>query len=332
MIISRTPFRISFFGGGTDYPGYFKNHPGAVLATTIDKYCYITVRQLPPFFDHKHRIVYSKMERVTGTDEIEHPSVRECLKFMNVTHGVEIHHDSDLPARSGLGSSSSFTVGLLKALYAMQGKIVDSAALFRSAIHVEQDIIHENVGCQDQATAAFGGFNHITFSPQKLADVHPVIAKPKRLEDLCNHLLLFFTGVSRNAHEVAAEQIQNIPRKTNELQDMYRMVGEALKIVGSDGDLLDFGRLLHEAWTLKKSLSSKISSSSIDDVYKLARKSGAVGGKLLGAGGGGFFLVFAKPEDHTKIRFALGHLLYVPFRFESTGSQIIFYQADLLAA
>ena len=199
MIISRTPFRISFFGGGTDYPAWFQDHEGAVLVTTIDKYCYLNVRSLPPFFDHKHKIVYSKMEQVTGTDDIEHPSVRECLKFMKIEHGVEIHHDSDLPARSGLGSSSAFTVGLLKALYALQGRIVDPATLFRSALHVEQEIIRENVGCQDQAAAAYGGFNHIVFSRGNIAEVHPVTAKPRRLDELKAHLLLFFTGISRTA-------------------------------------------------------------------------------------------------------------------------------------
>lgn len=328
MIICRTPFRISFFGGGTDYPKWFEEHGGAVLATTIDKYCYITVRYLPPFFEHRHRIIYSKMEYVKDIASIEHPSVRECLRFMKIDHGVEIHHDSDLPARTGLGSSSAFTVGLLNALYALNGKITEPKELFQNAILIEQRMIGENVGCQDQAIAAHGGFNYIQFSAPNRIEVSPIPIKSEHLSRLADHLMLFYTGRSRTASEIAAEQIHNIPQKTKELNEMFSMAKHAKDIVTSDKGTIDFGRLLHESWLLKRSLSSRISTPLTDQLYELARNNGAIGGKLLGAGGGGFLLIFAKPEDHNKIRGALKNILCVPVRFEPTGSRIVFYQAE----
>jgi D-glycero-alpha-D-manno-heptose-7-phosphate kinase len=329
MIISRTPFRVSFFGGGTDYPKWYEKHKGAVLATTIDKYCWITCRYLPPFFEHKSRIIYSKMEEPKGgIDEIEHPAVREVLKFLKIHEGVEIHHDGDLPARTGLGSSSAFTVGLLKALYALKGVMTTEEKLAREAIYVEQEKCKDNVGCQDQTLAAYGGFNYIEFGGVDHLKVRKVTISPERLKLLQDHLMIFFTGFARMASEIAAHQIKNIPKKTRELKAMYQMVQRSADILNSREDLNSFGKLLHESWKLKRTLSNKITTSSIDDLYTEARRAGATGGKLLGAGGGGFFLIFAKPQEQKKIRARLRKLLEIPFRFENLGSQIIFYQPN----
>ncbi|OGX24661.1 MAG: kinase [Omnitrophica WOR_2 bacterium RIFCSPHIGHO2_02_FULL_48_11] len=329
MIISRTPFRISFFGGGTDYPGWFQGqgHKGAVLATTIDKYCYISCRYLPPFFEHRSRIIYSKMEHVHNIDEINHPAVREVLRFMKVEEGIEIHHDGDLPARTGLGSSSSFTVGLLHSLYAMKGIMPTKERLAKEAIHIEQDMCKENVGCQDQMLASFGGFNYIEFGGSQHLSVRKLTIPEEKLRFLQQHMMLYFTGFSRTASEVAAQQVQNIPSKTKELQIMHDMVSEALSILNTDR-IMDFGKLLNDSWKLKRSLSGKISTPHIDEIYETAIAAGAIGGKLLGAGGGGFALIFAAPEVQPKIKEKLSKLLLVPFKFESLGSQIIFYQPN----
>ncbi len=326
MIISRTPFRISFFGGGTDYPVWYRENGGKVLATSIDKYCYITCRYLPPFFEHKHRIVYSQAELVRSIEEIRHPSARETLRYMNIEKGVEIHHDGDLPARTGLGTSSSFTVGLLHALYALKGTMPSKMKLAKEAIHIEQDILKENVGCQDQVLAAFGGLNQVTFSGDCDIDVKPVIVNPERLKLLQDHLMLVFSGFSRTASEVAAEQIRQTKNKKQVLNEMARMVDEAIDIITGDNDINDFGRLLNEGWKLKRSLTEKISNPYTDYLYETAIKAGATGGKLLGAGGGGFNLFFVKPELQEGVRKALGGLLQVPFLFENQGSQIIFYE------
>lgn len=326
MIITRTPFRISFFGGGTDYPAWFNENGGAVLATTFDKYCYINCRVLPPFFSHRHRFVYSKIENVSDLSEIEHPALRETLRFMRIETGLEIHHDADLPARSGLGTSSSFVVGLLEALYALNGKIVNKEQLSLDAIHIEQDMLKENVGCQDQVSAAYGGFNHITFGPGTRIDVAPVTIPKERLLRFQEHLLLFFTGFSRYASDIAQEQIQNISSRGGELRTLHQMVNEGLSILNGQTDLVEFGRLLHEGWKIKKSLSSRISTSPIDEIYDSACSAGAVGGKLLGAGGGGFMLFFVPPDRQPVLKDRLRHLLHVPFRFEYGGSQVIFYQ------
>ncbi len=325
MIISRTPFRISFFGGGTDYPAYYEENGGAVLATTINRYCYITCRYLPPFFDYKYRIVYSLVEQTNKISEIKHPSARACLDFMKINQGVAIHHDGDLPARSGLGSSSAFTVGLLHTLYALKGKMPTKRQLALDAIHIEQDILKENVGSQDQALAAFGGFNLITFGGKDHVQVQPVTLNEEKVQFLQDHLMLIFTGFSRIASQVAKEQIKKIPHKKKELKAMHQMVNHALTILNGESDLREFGKLLHENWLIKRSLSGKVSFSQIDEIYSTARRCGALGGKLLGAGGGGFMLLFAKPEYHEKIRRKLKNLLFVPFRFENLGSQIIFY-------
>ena len=329
MIISRTPFRISFFGGGTDYPVWYQENEGAVLATTIDKYCYISCRYLPPFFEHKHRVVYSKIEAVKDISEFEHPSVKATLQFMGINDGIEIHHDGDLPARTGLGSSSSFTVGLLHSLYALKGIMPTKMQLAQDAINIEQNIIKENVGSQDQILAAFGGFNRITFNANNTFQVNPVIINSEKLQLLQEHLMFFFTGFSRYASEVAKSQIDNTNNKRHELWIMRQMVDEAILILNNGKrDIEEFGKLLHESWKLKRGLSNKISNPQIDTIYESAQEAGAIGGKLIGAGGGGFILLFAKPKDQQKIKEKLKGLLLVPFKFENHGSQIIVYQPE----
>ncbi|WP_297495275.1 kinase [Acidocella sp.] len=329
MIITRTPFRISFFGGGTDYPGWYRDHGGAVLSTTIDKYCYITCRRLPPFFNHKHRIVYSRIENVQEIDEIEHPAVRAVLGWAQVSEGLEIHHDGDLPARSGLGSSSSFTVGLLHALQALNGRMIDKETLAREAIHVEQDIIHENVGSQDQISAAFGGLNRIKFNHNGSFGIAPVILPQHRQEALNKHLMLCYTGVSRIASDIAKSKIDNLSSRESELTFMHGMVDQAIDILqGGNHSLDEFGALLHESWQYKRKLSDRVSTPHIDGIYEQARLAGAIGGKILGAGGGGFMLFFARPEEHGRIRERLNGLVHVPFQFDDTGSRVVLYQPN----
>ncbi|MBI3854235.1 MAG: kinase [Planctomycetes bacterium] len=325
MIISRTPFRISFFGGGTDYPAWYREHGGAVLATSINKYCYISCRPLPPFFEYKSRILYSKIELVKSTAEIQHPAVRAALQFLKIEDGVEIHHDGDLPARTGLGSSSTFTVGLLHALYAFRGQMASKMQLARDAIHLEHDVLGETVGAQDQVITAHGGLNRIDFAPDDTFSVSPLILKKDRLVALQAHCMLVFTGFTRTASEIAAEQVRKTAERAAELGRMYQMVETATGILKGDGDLADFGRLLHENWLLKRKLSTRVSTPEIDSIYEAGRSAGAIGGKILGAGGGGFLLFFARPEDHPRIRAKLDKFLHVPFRFETLGSQIIHY-------
>jgi len=330
MIISRTPFRVSFLGGGTDYPIWYREHGGAVLATTIDKYCHISCRYLPPFFEHKSRIVYSKIENVKSNNEIEHPAVRGVLQYLKMDSGVEIHHDGDLPARAGLGSSSAFTVGLLSVLSTLKENRLTKMELTKEAIKIEQEILGEFVGSQDQAMAAHGGFCRVDFSTNHEIRISPMIMNPERLSEFQNHLLLFFTGFSRTASEIAKEQIERTHERKSELKQMYQMVDEGISILTGESSLDQFGLLLHESWKLKRSLTPKISSGRIDEIYEAACEAGAIGGKLLGAGGGGFMLLFARPEDHYRIKEKLSDLLYVPFGFETMGSQIIFYQPDEL--
>lgn len=325
MIISRTPYRISFFGGGTDYHTWYQIHGSAVLSTTINHYCYLHCRNLAPFFEHKTRVVWSKIEEVLQHSDIQHPAVRAVFEYLQINQGVEINHQGDLPARSGLGSSSAFTVGLLHAMYALRGMMSSKRELACEAIHIERDILKENVGVQDQIATAYGGLNKIIVHPDRSFDVTPVVIRPERTEELHNHLLLFFTGVSRTASDIAADKIKSIPDKTRELHTMRQMVDEAQQILCGENDITEFGELLHEAWMLKRQLSSKVSPAYIDEIYAKARAAGAIGGKLLGAGGGGFMLFFVKPEDKLKVCDALDDLLLVPFNFESSGSQIIFY-------
>lgn len=329
MIISRTPLRISFFGGGTDYPVWFREHGGAVLSTAIDKCCYITTRWLPPFFEYQSRVSYSRIENVNENVDIQHPSVRECLKFLNVAGGIEIHHVADLPARTGLGTSSAFTVGLLLSLYALKNQMRDKNALAADAIHVEQNLIGEAVGSQDQVSAAFGGFNRINFNRDDSFEVRRILTAPARLAELEQNLALYFTGFSRIASEIAQEQLKVTPQKTKELQTMLQMVDEAEQILTSPTRALDeFGRLLNEGWKLKRSLTQKISNSHIDEIYQAGLEAGALGGKLLGAGGGGFMLLYVPPERRQALRTRLKNLLCVPFTFSSRGSQVIVYEPE----
>lgn len=329
MIISRTPHRISFFGGGTDYPEYYLKYGGRVLGTTIDKYCYLNVRKLPPFFNHKHRIVYSKSENVNSIDEIQHPAVREVLKYLNIDYGVSIHHDGDIPARSGMGSSSAFTAGLLNSMYALEGKLVSKEELTRKTIIIEQQLIEENVGSQDQTFAAYGGFNQIEFCRNGEIIVNPMIVSPARMEELENSLMLFFTGISRYSSEIAEEQVSNMPVNIDTLLAMKEFVGKAVNIIADENAALaGMGALLNETWKMKKKLSAKVSNSWIDQKYETALRAGAVGGKLLGAGGGGFLLFFVPPENQESVRKSLNDLLQVPFKFDFSGSQIIVYQPN----
>lgn len=329
MIISRTPFRISFFGGGTDYPAFYEEHGGAVLSTAINKYCYITCRYLPPFFNYRYLIRYSRHEVTQTISEIKHPSARECLNFIELEHGVEIQHHADLPAMSGLGSSSSFTVGLLNALYTLKGEMPTKKQLALDAIHVEQNRIKENVGSQDQTVASFGGFNKIEFGGSQKVTVYPIILAQDRLHSLEEHLMLFFTGSFRNASDIAVEQIKKTIEKTTELKTMLEMVDESLNILCDNKDrLADFGKLLHESWMLKRALTPHITTSAIDAIYDTALKAGATGGKLLGAGGGGFILFFVRLDFQQKVREELSNLLYVPFKFQNLGSQIVYYAPE----
>jgi D-glycero-alpha-D-manno-heptose-7-phosphate kinase len=329
MIITRTPLRISFFGGGTDYPIWYREHGGAVLSTTVDKCCYITCRYLPPFFEYHSRISYSKVENVSNNDSIEHPSVRACLQFLEIHEGVEVHHVADLPARTGLGTSSAFTVGLLLGLYALKNEMRDKHALAADAIHVEQNLLREAVGAQDQVSAAYGGFNRINFNADGTIEVSRILAAPARLLELEQHLALYFTGFSRTASEVAKEQIKATPRKERELATMLQMVGEAEAIVTSPRRSLDeFGRLLHESWKLKRSLTGNITNNNINDIYEAGLSAGALGGKLLGAGGGGFMLFFVLPQRRETLRQRLKSLLCVPVAFSQKGSQVAVYEPE----
>ena len=329
MIISKTPFRISLFGGGTDYPGWYRENGGSVLATAIDKYCYISCRHLPPFFDHKHRIVYSKVESVKKIEEIQHPAVRAVLSKLGTNAGLEIHHDGDLPARSGLGSSSSFTVGLINALNALKGQQISKEDLAKQAIHIEQEILKENVGSQDQILAAFGGFNRIDFNPDDSFNITPVIINKDTIELLQNHMLLFFTGLSRFSSDIARDKVANFKNRFRELTQIKEMVVEGLSILQSPSvPINELGKLLHESWQLKRSLSNKVSTLQIDEIYQAGIKAGAIGGKILGAGGGGFILFFAKPENHKNIYKKLNDLVHVSFRFDNMGSKIVVYEPN----
>ncbi len=326
MIISRAPFRVSFFGGGTDYPTWYREHRGAVLSAAINKYCYITCRYLPPFHDFKYLVRYYKREEAQTLDDIQHPSVRECLRLLEIERGVDIVHHADLPARSGLGSSSTFTVGLLHALHALRHEMPSKRQLALNAIRVEQDKIGEHVGSQDQTAAAFGGLNRIDFGGAQEIAVTPLILPPQKLERLQDHVMLFFTGFARTANEVAKEQISRTAQNSAGLEQMLKLVEEAqATLLHREDRLADFGTLLHEQWMIKRGMSSKITTSVIDEMYSAGRKAGAIGGKLLGAGGGGFLMLFVPPGRQSEVKEALGKLLYVPSRFDFLGSQIIYF-------
>ncbi|SVB39736.1 uncharacterized protein METZ01_LOCUS192590 [marine metagenome] len=329
MIISKTPFRISFFGGGTDYPEWYHENGGSVLATTIDKYCYISCRHLPPFFEHKHRIVYSKIESVKTTEEIQHPVVRAVLSNLSITDGLEIHHDADLPARSGLGSSSSFTVGLINVLNALKGLQISKQDLAKQATYIEQEVLKETVGSQDQVLAAFGGFNRIDFHPDDSFNISPVIINKDLVEQLQSHMLLFFTGLSRFSSDIARDKVSNFTNRFQELTRIKEMVDEGMSILQSPStSIMDLGKLMHESWKLKRSLSAKVSTPKIDEIYEAGIKAGATGGKILGAGGGGFILFFAEPKNHKKIIERLKSLVHVAFHFDDVGSKIVVYEPN----
>jgi len=324
MIITRTPLRISFFGGGTDYPAWYRDEGGAVLATTIDKYCYISCRYQPPVFLSRYRIAYRNIELCAAIEEIKHPSVRACLGYTGIKEGLEIVYTGDLPARTGLGSSSSFTVGMLNALFSLQGQRVAKTDLANHAIEVEQNILKEPVGSQDQIMAAHGGLKLISFG--KSVTVEPVVLDPARLDELQNHLMLFYSGVSRFGSEIARDKIDHIPQRRSELRSIRALVYESLEALASNRPMSEFGRLLHESWLLKRTLSDKVSTPQVEDIYRRALANGAVGGKLLGAGGGGFLLFLVAPENRKQLKAALRPVFHVPFAFESSGSQVIHFE------
>lgn len=324
MIISRTPYRVSFLGGGTDYAEWYREHGGAVLTSSIDKYCYLSVRWLPQFFAYQHRISWSKIELCGKVEEIEHPAVRAVLQYLGVERGIEIHHAGDLPARSGLGSSSAFTVGLLNALHALHGRMSLRRSLAAEAVHVERDLMGEAVGVQDQIECAHGGLNLLEIDRDGAWRVQPVVIAPERLRAHEAHCLLYFTGISRTASELARAQVAAIGGKTGAMKDLAALVREGLAALSDGAPLAEFGRLLDESWRIKKSLASGISTEGIDAMYACARGHGAIGGKLLGAGGGGFLLLFARPEDQGRLRHALREVLEIPFRFEAEGSRIVY--------
>lgn len=326
MIISRTPFRISLFGGGSDYPQWYRQHGGSVLGFAIDKYCYISLRELPPFFEHRHRVVYSKVETVNEIAEIQHPAVRHVLQEMRIERGMEIHHDGDLPARSGLGSSSSFTVGLLNALHALHGRITSKTYLAQEAIRIEQNVIGENVGSQDQIWAAFGGFGRIDFHADESFSVMPLVMLPERRDLLMGNLMLFFTGFARIASDIAGKKIASLNAKAAQVRQMVAMVDDAMGILAGQGDFDDIGRLLHQSWQLKRDLAASVSNRGLDEIYDAGMAAGALGGKLLGAGGGGFMLFYVPPARQGDVRKALSKLIEVKVNIDSSGSRIVVYE------
>lgn len=324
MIITQTPFRMSFFGGGTDFPDFFREYGGAVISTTFDKYCYVNVRHLPPFFEYSSEIVYSKTERVNTVDEIVHPAVREAMKYLDM-HSLRVAYEADLPARSGLGTSSSFAVGMLQAFYALKGIYADKNRLARDAIYLERKLCNEAGGIQDQIAVAYGGMNRISFREDGF-EVEPLIISSGRKKQLNDNLMLFFTGFSRLSSGIAKTQEKAIREKKNEqLLEMLKLVDEAQNILTSKGDLNEFGRLLDYTWKLKRGITSEISNDSIDTLYQKAVQAGALGGKLLGAGGGGFLLFYVEKDKQEAVRMVLDDLLYVPFAFENGGTRVLHY-------
>lgn len=326
MVITQTPFRMSFFGGGTDFPGFYEKYGGSVISTTFDKYCFVTVSHLPRFFDYKNQITYSKIERTNTIEEIEHPAVREAMKYLNM-HELRMVYEADLPARSGLGTSSSFAVGMLNAFYALKGKYADKMQLAKDAIYVERVLCNESGGVQDQIAASFGGLNRINFSSEGY-NVHPIVIEAERKKKLNENLMLFFTGFSRFSSDIAKSQEKATRDKTTELKEMLGLVDDAEKVLTSKGDLNEFGRLLDYTWKLKRGITSDISNNSIDELYARAIRAGAIGGKLLGAGGGGFLLFYVEKDRQFAVLKELKELLYVPFEFENVGTRVLYYKAE----
>lgn len=328
MIVSITPFRVSLFGGTSDMPAYYREHGGEVLGFAINHFCRISLRRLPPFFGYRHRIVHSLIELATGVDEIQHPVVRELLRMDGIECGLSIHHDGDLPAKSGLGSSSSFTVGMLNALHAFKGMMAPKQVLAKEAITLEREILKENVGSQDQIWAAYGGFNHIRFFMDDQFEVIPVIIPPERKRELTSHLMLLFTGLSRFSSEIAGEVLANMRERQEAVGRMRALVPEALGVLQSTAPISEIGRMLHEGWTLKRGLGASVSTPLVDEIYSVARDAGALGGKLLGAGGGGFMVLFAPPHAQPKIKDRLSSFVHVPFNIEMEGSKIVTYEPE----
>lgn len=324
MIITKTPFRMSFFGGGTDIPSFFNEHGGAVISTTFDKYCYVNVRHMPPFHPCISELVHNRFERVNNIEEIEHPLIRECMRLHDI-HEIRLTYEGDLPARTGLGTSSTFAVGMLNAFCALKGKMMSKRQLAQEAIHVEREILQEHGGWQDQVAAAYGGLNRIDFKEGDFS-VHPIVISPERKKELDDNLLLFYTGIQRFSSEIQADTFAKPVDKTQQLKDMLALVDEAEKILcDKNASLNEFGKMLDTTWKLKRGTGAKISNGSIDELYATAIKAGALGGKLLGAGGGGFLLFYCEKEKQKSLKKAMEQLMIVPFIFENEGAQMIYY-------
>ena len=329
MIITKTPFRMSFFGGGTDMESFFREYEGAVLSTTFDKYCYVTVRHLPRFFDYTTELAYSKMERVKNVDDIDHPAVRNAMKMLDM-HEIRLTYEADLPARSGLGTSSSFAVGMLNAFYALKGKYADKKKLADEAIYLERELCQEAGGWQDQIAASYGGMNRIEFNKDGTYDVRPIIIHPERKQQLNDNLMMFFTGFTRFSSDMQKANKAGYEEKIKQLQEMYALVDDAEKVLeDKHSDLDDFGRLLDKTWRLKRQTGGAITTNSIDELYEKGIKAAALGGKLLGAGGGGFLVFYVTLENKESVMNAMKDLLYVPFRFEDGGTQVIHYTPEM---
>ena len=331
MIITKTPFRMSFFGGGTDMENFFRVHGGAVLSTTFDKYCYVNVRHLPPFFDYRTELSYSKTERVTSIESIQHPAIRNAMKMLNM-HEIRLTYEADLPARSGLGTSSSFAVGMLSAFYALKGKYADKKKLADEAIYLERVLCGEAGGWQDQIAASYGGFNRINFNKDGTYDVLPIIISPERKKQLDHNLMMFFTGFTRFSSDVQkanAASPETKEAKEKRLLEMLDLVDDAEDVLtNKKRDLDEFGRLLDHTWKLKRQTGSAVSTSNIDALYQRGMEAGALGGKLLGAGGGGFLVFYVQPEKREALKAAMHDLLYVPFHFEDGGSRVLYYSPE----
>lgn len=329
MIITRTPFRISLFGGGTDFPKWYDDHGGAVIGTAINRYCYITLRRLPPFFEYKHRIVYSKIELAKTNADIIHPSVRAVFQDKNITEGMELHHNGDLPALSGLGSSSSFTVGLLNSYHALNGAMSSKMDLAKEAIRIEQHVIKENVGSQDQVWAAYGGFNRIDFNRDGSFNVRSIVMTSDKREQLRSSFVFCFTGLSRFSSDITKSTLDNMGSRSRHLFAMRSMVDEATNLLEKPQlSIQALGELLNESWALKRELSDAVSNSEIDEIYQAAQDAGAIGGKVLGAGGGGFMLFIVEPEKKKAVEKALSKLVQVECDFDTAGSQVVVYEPD----
>lgn len=328
MIITKTPFRMSFFGGGTDIESFFKEYGGAVLSTTFDKYCYVNVRHLPRFFEWKNELSYSKTERVVNVDDIGHPAIRNAMKMLDM-HEIRLMYEADLPARSGLGTSSSFAVGMLNAFYCLKGKYADKKKLADEAIYLERELCQEAGGWQDQIAAAFGGMNRIEFDKDGTYDVRPIIIHPDRKKQLNDNLLMFFTGFTRFSSDMQEANKAGYREKIKQLQEMYALVGDAEAVLeNKHSDLDDFGRLLDKNWRLKRQTGGAITTGYIDDLYEKGLSAGALGGKLLGAGGGGFMVFYVPHEKKEAVMNAMKDILYIPFRFEDGGTQVVHYTPE----